>query len=167
MTIRELVPCSFRSKRLPVRHEEYSPFSLLDEGMDRLFEDFFGGFYPAHFQIGDQAFDPKVNISETEKEFIVSAELPGIDEKDLDVSITRDTLTINGEKKEEDEEKGKNYYRTERSYGSFSKNISLPEEVDLDKTDARFKKGVLRVTLPKTAKAIKEKRKIAINAETN
>jgi HSP20 family protein len=101
-------------------------------------------------------------VSETDKEIKVSAELPGMDDKDIDVSLTRDALTIKGEKKEEKEDKGKDYYKMERSYGSFTRSIPLPVEVDTDKVQATFKKGVLEITLPKTAKAIQETKKIPI-----
>jgi HSP20 family protein len=104
-------------------------------------------------------------VSETDKEIKVSAELPGMDEKDIDVSLTRDSLTIKGEKKQETEDKGEDYYRMERSYGSFTRSIPLPIEVDTDKVQATFKKGVLEITLPKTARAIQETRKIPVKAK--
>ena len=111
------------------------------------------------------AFHPNIDVTETDKEIRVSAELPGMDNKDINVSLTKESLTITGEKKEEKEEKKKDYYRMERSYGSFSRTIPMPVEIDTDKAKALFKKGVLTITLPKTAKAIKEKKKISIKAE--
>ena len=86
---------------------------------------------------------------ESEKEITVSAELPGMDSKDIDISYTGGMLTISGEKRQEKEDKGKTYYRTERSYGYFTRSVQLPCEVDLDKVDAKFKNGVLQVSLPK------------------
>jgi HSP20 family protein len=94
----------------------------------------------------------------------VSAELPGMDDEDIEVSLSRDVLTISGEKKQEKEEKGRDYYRAERSYGSFRRSIPLPAEVNADKVDAVFSKGVLTITLPKTAKAEGRKR-IIVKAE--
>jgi HSP20 family protein len=88
-----------------------------------------------------------------------------MDEKDIDVSLTRDTLTIKGEKKEEKEEQGKDYYRMERSYGSFTRSVPLPVEVDTDKVQATFKKGVLDITLPKTARAIQETKKVPVKSK--
>ena len=88
-----------------------------------------------------------------------------MDEKDIDVSLTRETLTIKGEKKEEKEDKGKDYYKMERSYGSFTRSIPLPVEVDTDKVQATFKKGVLEITLPKTAKAIQETKKVPVKSQ--
>ncbi len=148
-------------KSLPIKREERDIFSLFREEMNRLFDNFFRGFEIEPFG----TFRPSVNVVEDEKEIRVSAELPGIDEKDIEVSLSKDSLTIKGEKKEEKEDKGKNYYRMERSYGSFSRTIPLPVEIDADKVKAQFKKGVLTVTLPKTAKAIKETKKIPVKAE--
>jgi HSP20 family protein len=88
-----------------------------------------------------------------------------MDEKDICVSIQKDALTIKGEKKAEREEKGRDYYRMERSYGSFSRTIPLPAEVDMDKVEAQFKKGVLKVTLRKSADAVKETKKISVKVE--
>ncbi|GIK40693.1 MAG: hypothetical protein BroJett011_45260 [Chloroflexota bacterium] len=94
-------------------------------------------------------FSPRVDVTENEKEVRITAELPGLEEKDIDVSLSNDVLTISGEKKAEREDKGDNYYRMERSYGSFHRSIPLPTEVDTDHCDATFKNGVLQITLPK------------------
>lgn len=152
-------------KGLPVKREEYEPFTFFREEMNRLFDNFFRGFEIEPFERRLTTFSPSIDISETDKEVIISAELPGIEDKDIDVSLTKDSITIKGEKKEEKEEKGKSYYRMERSYGSFSRTIPLPAEIDSDKTTAEFKKGVLTIKMPKTPAAIKEKKKIQIKAE--
>lgn len=152
-------------KSLPIKREERDLFSLFREEMNRLFDNFFRGFEIEPFETGFGTFRPSVNVVEDEKEIKVSAELPGVDEKDIEVSLSKDSLTIKGEKKEEKEDKGKNYYRMERSYGSFSRTIPLPVEIDADKVKAQFKKGVLTVTLPKTAKTIEETKKIPVKAE--
>jgi HSP20 family protein len=150
-------------KSVPARREEYRPFGLLRQEMNRLFDNFFGGFEIEPFTGGHlAAFSPSVDIKESDKEIRVSAELPGMDDKDIDVLLSKDSVTITGEKKEEKEDKGKDYYRIERSYGSFSRTIPLPAEVDTDKAKAEFKKGLLTVTLPKTAQAIKQTKKIAV-----
>jgi len=104
-------------------------------------------------------------MKESDKQISITAELPGMDDKDIDISLTKDSLSIKGQKKEEKEDKGKDYYRMERSYGSFSRTIALPSEIDIDKVKAEFKKGLLTVTLPKTAKAIKETKKIPVKTE--
>jgi HSP20 family protein len=163
MTMRNLVP--FGKKTVPVKREEENPFSLLRREMDSLFDNFFSGFGIEPFASRLGAFSPRVDVTENDKEIRISAELPGIDEKDIDVSLQSDTITIKGEKKEEKESKGKDFYRSERSYGSFSRTIPLPVEVDTDKVEARFKKGVLHVTLPKTARAVEEKKKIEVKVE--
>lgn len=152
-------------KSLPIKREERDIFSLFRDEMNRLFDNFFRGFEIEPFEAGFGTFRPNVNVVEDEKEIKVSAELPGVDEKDIEVSLSKDSLTIKGEKKEEKEDKGKNYYRMERSYGSFCRTIPLPVEIDADKVKAQFKKGVLTVTLPKTAKTIEETKKIPVKAE--
>lgn len=163
MDIKSLIP--FGRKNVPVRREEYDPFSLLRQEMNRIFDDFSRGFWLEPFRSKFDTFSPRVDVSETDREVKITAELPGMDDKDIDVSISKDMLTIKGEKKEEKEDKGKDYYRSERSYGSFSRTIPLPSEIDTDKVKAEFKKGVLTVTVPKTAEAIKETKKIPIKAE--
>lgn len=112
-----------------------------------------------------EAFHPKIDVSETDKEVVVTAEIPGANEKDVEVTLTKDSLTIHGEKKVEKEEKKKNYYRMERSYGSFRRMIALPCEVDESKVEAVFQHGVLKVTLPKTAEVQKSTRKIEVKTQ--
>jgi|WetSurSiteA1Bulk_404760.scaffolds.fasta_scaffold00295_6 HSP20 family protein len=163
MAKKTIVPVQKES--LPARREDLNPFALLRQEMNSLFDNFFSGFAPESFETRLGAFSPRVDIAETDKEIKVTAELPGMDDKDIDVALTRDMLTIRGEKKEEKEEKGKNYYRMERSYGSFSRSVPLPSEIDTNKVKADFKKGILTVTLPKTPQAIKETKKIQVKAE--
>lgn len=163
---KDLVPKTTPGTQLDVRREWEYPFGAFQREMNKLFDDFFGGFdlspwAPVERRLA-AAFTPHVDVSETDKEIKVSAELPGMDEKDIDVSITRDALTIRGEKKEEKEDKGKDFYKMERSYGSFTRSIPLPVEVDTDKVQATFKKGVLEIILPKSAKAIQETKKIPV-----
>ena len=101
---------------------------------------------------------PAVDVSEKDKEFEIMAELPGLDEKDVEVKLANGNLTIKGEKKEEKEEREKDYYLSERRYGSFVRSFPLPEGVNADKIEASFAKGVLTVKLPKTAEAQAEKK---------
>jgi HSP20 family protein len=152
-------------KSVAVKREEAKPLALLRHEMNTLFDNFFSGFEMEPFTGRFSAFTPSVDIKESDKDVTVTAELPGIDDKDIEVSLSRDSLTVRGEKKEEKEDKGKDYYRMERSYGSFTRTIPLPAAVDTDKAKAEFKKGVLKVTLPKTAKAIKGTKKIAVKTE--
>lgn len=163
MNIKDLMP--FKKKDVSVKREEDNPIASLRRDIDSLFDNFFMGF--AMEPLGDNlsVFSPSIDITETDKEIKVTAELPGMDEKDIDVFLNKDTLTIKGEKKEEKEDKGKNYYRVERSFGSFRRTIHLPVEIETDKIEAKFKKGVLTVNLPKSAKAMAEKKKIAIKTD--
>jgi HSP20 family protein len=163
MPKKNLVPSE--KKSVPVKREAYNPFALLRQEVNSLFDNFFRGFEIEPFMGRLGAFSPSVDVKESDNEIKVSAELPGMHDKDIDVSLTKDSLTIKGEKKEEKEDKGKDYYRMERSYGSFSRTIPLPAEIDTDKVKAEFKKGVLTVTLPKTPRAIKETKKISVKAE--
>lgn len=107
---------------------------------------------------------PAVDIAEKDKEYEITAELPGLDESNLEVKVSNGTLTIKGEKKEEKEEKKKDYFLSERRYGSFQRCFQVPEGVDAGNIEANFKKGVLTVTLPKTPEALKTEKKIAIKA---
>jgi HSP20 family protein len=123
--------------------------------------DFFGRFFedfdlPTLFS-EEREFMPAFDVSETEKELIVKAEVPGMDKKDIDISLSEGMLTIKGEKKQEREDKHEEYHTVERCYGAFSRTMPIPVEVDTDKVDATYKDGVLKITLPKseTAKAKK------------
>jgi len=107
---------------------------------------------------------PAVDVSEDDKSYKITAELPGLDEKNIDVTVSGDTLVLKGEKREEKEEKEKNRYMSERSYGAFQRAFSLPEGVDRDKIAANFAKGILTVTLPKTTEAQKQQKKIEVKS---
>jgi HSP20 family protein len=130
---------------------EWRPFrevSRLRREMDRLWEDYFGlgrrALRPMELE-----FAPAVDVKETADQIVVKAEVPGIDAKEINISITGDVLTIKGEKKSEREEKEENYHLVERSYGSFSRSLSLPAVVDHDRIEANYDKGVLTITCPK------------------
>jgi HSP20 family protein len=107
---------------------------------------------------------PAVDIAEGEKAYEITAELPGMDEKNIEVKIANGTLTIKGEKQEEKEEKKKDFYLHERHFGSFERGFTMPDGVDPDKIEASFKKGVLTVTLPKKPEAQKPAKKIEVKA---
>lgn len=92
---------------------------------------------------------PAFDISETEKEYVITGEIPGVYPKDLDLTLTDGCLTIKGEKKQEDEEKNENYHRVERHYGSFQRSFRIPDKVKTDELDATYKDGILKITLPK------------------
>ena len=93
---------------------------------------------------------PNVDVTDTDKEVRVTCELPGIEEKDIDIALSKDAVTIKGIKKQEKEDKGKDYYRMERSYGSLLRKVPLPAEIDDEQVHAEFKKGVLKIVLPKS-----------------
>jgi HSP20 family protein len=132
--------------------------------MDRLFDRFFEG-WPLGAFVDKGPWAPSVDVSETSKEVIVKAEIPGIDPKDLDVSVHGNVLTLRGERKKEHEEKDENFHRKERVYGAFSRSVQLPTEVDVAKVKAGYKDGVLKVNLPKSKAAAAKK--IEIKAETS
>jgi HSP20 family protein len=121
--------------------------------LNRLFEDFFGGEGVLEPFRGIGGWSPALDVSETDAEVRVSAELPGMTKDDVQISLVGDRLTIQGEKKSEKETKGEHFYRMERSSGSFQRSLRLPAAVDADKVDAVYKDGILTITLPKTEKA--------------
>jgi len=131
-----------------------------------MFDDFFRGLDlpPFDSRRNTETFIPSIDIREDEKAVVVKAELPGMDEKDIEVNLADNGLTIRGEKKDEKEEKGKGYWHREASYGAFSRFIPLPEGLDMEKVDARFKNGVLTVTLARQEGATAKGKKISIKA---
>lgn len=161
-----LIPWRRERSQVPARQEEEESVYSLWRDMNRLFEDFFEDFDVAPLsRTGFGAFSPSINVTESDNDIQVTAELPGVDEEDIDVTITRDMLTIQGEKKEETEDKGKNYYRAERSYGSFRRTVSLPGEVvDTGKAEATYKNGLLTITLPKREEARATSKQIEVKA---
>ncbi len=108
------------------------------------------------------AFSPQIDISETDKEIRITADLPGMDEKDIHLTIEGGQLVLSGKKEQETETKEAHFHRIERSYGSFQRSIPLPGEIEFVKVDASFNKGVLKVTIPKSAKKINQVKKIPI-----
>ena len=126
-----------------------------------MFDDFWGEPWLA--PQGETNFWPQMDVTETDNEIKISAEIPGVESKDIDVSVENGTLTIKGEKKHKHEEKEKGRYRMERSYGAFERAITLPAEVDESKAKAEFKKGVLRLTLPKKPGAQSRRKKIPLS----
>lgn len=163
---RSLLPTVWKSTAVPESRDAGQPFYSLQKEMNRLFDDFFRGIDVSSFEEESfRKFSPSVDIRENEKEVSIQVELPGLDEKDVEVLLTDNTLTIKGEKKEEKEDKGKNYYHVERTFGSFQRVIPLPTDLDSQKTEAKFKKGVLRITLPKLEGAKAKGKKIQIASD--
>ncbi|HVI13689.1 MAG TPA: Hsp20/alpha crystallin family protein [Pseudolabrys sp.] len=152
------------------------PFESFRREVDRLFDDFSSGIWRSPF--GRSFFDiepfrrteaafgsvPAVDVTQTDKGYEITAELPGMEDKDVEVKLANGVLTIRGEKRDEKEEKQKDYYLRERSFGSFERSFQVPENIDTDKISAGFKKGVLTIMLPKSAEAQRAEKKIEVKA---
>ncbi len=169
MSVRDLIPWSRNGgNQVPsvFRESERDPFLSLHREVNRLFDDVFRGFDGGLPSVGRaSAFGgswPNVEISDSDKEIKVTAEVPGLEEKDIEVLLDDGVLTLKGEKRSETEDKDRQF--SERYYGRFERRIALGYEIDEDKVDARFKNGVLSVTLPKTAKAQSQAKRIAIKS---
>jgi len=160
----------------PTAMQAWRPFEGLRREVDRLFEDF--TMSPLMMPFRRPAFDlepfwqpgswiaaPAMDLVEHEKAFMLTAELPGLDEKDVEVKVANGVLTIKGEKAEDKEEKNKDFHMRERRFGAFERALRIPDMVDTDKIEATYKKGVLTVKLPKTAEAQKPVKKIAVKGE--
>jgi HSP20 family protein len=168
MAKRNLVPSIWNKGNLPARRGEERPFFTLQHEMNRIFDDFFRGWDVTPFgtaKSGFGFFQPSIDVKESDTEIIVQAELPGLEEKDIEVLLSNDALTVKGEKKEEKEEKGKTYYHMERTYGAFHRVIPLPGGINQKKVEAQFKNGVLSITLQKTEQAKARGKKISITSE--
>lgn len=138
------------------------PFSGLRRVMDRWFDDFTTDFSEV-MPTSMRAFTPQLDLKETDDKLILSAELPGLTDKDVNVEIDNDILTISGEKRSEHKEEEKGRYVSERTFGSFERSIRLAPDIDREKIDAVVKNGVLTVTLPKSAKAKNAVKKISVH----
>ena len=143
-----------------------NPFKHIEKArseMDKLMDTFLFGKPKTAGFAEEQEWQPPVDVAETESELIVNVEIPGVDPGDIDVSLSEDTLFIEGEKRPETEEKEEDYHLAERNYGSFMRSIRLPVEVQSDKISASYKNGVLKVVLPKPKRP--QKKEIKIKAE--
>ncbi|MDR7040538.1 HSP20 family protein [Methylobacterium sp. BE186] len=168
MSVRDLIPWG-RSTHAPLpsrmRDEPVSPFLTLHREMNRLFDDVFSGLGGGLPGLATRGLGwPSVEMVETEQGLRVSAELPGLEEKDVELTIDDGVLTLRGEKRAETTDKERGY--TERSYGRFERVLALPFAVEEDSVEASFRNGVLSVTLPRSAKAPERGRRIAINGGT-
>jgi len=168
MSATDLLRRPNRVNRLALRREGESPMLAIQNEMNRMFDQFFAEDFPFSTRMITRPgmdFFPKMDISETESEYKVTAELPGMDENDIQIRLEKDSLILSGEKKTESEEKEKTFHRIERSYGSFERVIPFDTRLDEDKISAVFKNGVLTVTLPKAGEAIRKTRQIEIKKE--
>jgi len=182
MDIKKMVPWNWFKKEqeqevksFPVRRSDtksrYShPLARIHDEINRLFDDFFKEFSMPGFDFyGDMTpvatgewLKPTLDIAETDKEYTISVELPGVSEKDINLELIDDTLKISGEKKQEKEEKEKNYYSMERSYGAFQRVLSLPEDADRDNIQAAYKNGIMTIKIPRKADSESNAKRIEI-----
>jgi len=163
------------TKTPPAPQRALDPWASFRTEMERLFDRFSGGFgFPNVQRLFDVApvgrdnlfsfATPVVDVTEDDGAYKIAAELPGLSEKDIDISLSGDTLVLKGEKRQEHEEKETNRYLCERSYGAFQRSFMLPDGVDRNKIDAAFAKGVLTITLPKAPGAQQPQTKIEVKA---
>ncbi|MBM9538402.1 Hsp20/alpha crystallin family protein [Desulfobulbus alkaliphilus] len=188
MELKKLAPWNWFKKEeemshaVPVKHgdrekahlpeHQYQPMVRLHRDIDQLFNHFFRGFAssgadstsPFSSLTQSVLFKPQVDLSAPAQEYVLTVEIAGVSEKDISVDVSGGTMTIQGEKKQEKEEKEKDYYRIERQYGAFQRVLSLPEDVDQENIKADFKNGVLTVTMPRKALPAGEVKQIEINA---
>jgi HSP20 family protein len=147
----------------------FAELGRMERDMERMFEDFFGRrirpFWPGRWlpTEGMEISAPAVDVYEEKDDIVVKAELPGMEKDNIEVNISDHFLTIKGEKKKEEETKEKDYYRSERSYGSFLRTVELPKDIHADKVKASFNNGVLEVRMPKTEEAKKKEIKVKVD----
>jgi HSP20 family protein len=163
MNVRDLVPWGRgdRERHPATRSDSISPVLSLHREMNRLFDDVFRGFDDSRFFSGRSGW-PSVDVEETEKDYRVTAELPGLEERDVEVLLHDGILTVRGEKKFESENRNRTY--SERFYGRFERHITLDRDIDDSAVNATFKNGVLTVIVPKSAAAVDSAKRIPINA---
>ena len=152
-------------KTSAVRKQSYDPLRSFRDEFDRLFDDFLPTLTQGSASPASSMMDVRIDLSETDKHISIRAELPGVEEKDIDLQLARDVLTLRGEKRFENEEKNHNYHVVESSYGSFARSIRLPFEAASDAVSAKFKNGVLSITVAKPEKPKQESLKIEVKAE--
>lgn len=165
-------------KILPVKRHELSrrhrlphnPLLNLHDEIDRLFDQTFRGIeFPSPFfkkhpfhSLSEGLLKPDVDISGTEKEYTITAELPGMTDEDISIEVKGDSLILKGEKRQEEKSEEEGYYRVERNYGSFQRVLTVPKDADVDNIKAQYRSGVITITLPRKSEAIAETKKISI-----
>jgi HSP20 family protein len=180
MDIKKLAPWNWFKKEqegntLPIRRQDTQtqyadPFTQIRQEIDKVFDSAFKGLGFPSIGLGRELspmaqtdwLKPTLDIGASDKEYTISVELPGVDENEIQVELGNDTLKIKGEKKQEKEEKERNYYRMERSYGSFQRTLSLPEDADQDDIKAVYKNGVMSITIPRKAASKTEAKQIEV-----
>ena len=163
--LKALVPWRDKSQTPARREDLHDPLLSFRREVDRMFDDFFSGFgrRTVESPFGTWATPtPSLDLTETEKEIVVTAEMPGLDDKDFEVNVSGDVLTLKGEKKAEHEHRNGDAYYMERRFGSCSRSVRLPFEVPDEKVDARYEKGVLTLRVPKPAEMQRQVRRIEV-----
>jgi HSP20 family protein len=167
MTVKNLLPVSNRRKAETARSDQSEgPWSSLQRDINRLFEGFFTRLPLAPFP--DEEFgriSPRMDMRETEGEYIVELEMPGMSEKDVNISFSEGLLTLSGEKKQDSESRNGSYYCSERAFGRFERSIPIAAEIDPEKTEAKFRNGLLRIRLPKKSRRQSDAKAIPIKIE--
>src|SRR4249920_3152861 len=154
----------FRVMTVITRWDPFREFSTLQDRMNRLFRDSYGP-EGREENLNNTSFAPPVDVYEDEHSVNLKIEVPGVDEKDIDVQIENNVLTVHGERKFEKEEKQENFRRVERQYGSFTRTFTLPTTVDAEKVAASYDKGILKIALPKKAEAKPKQIKVSVGSE--
>lgn len=149
-----------------IRWQPVRELSSLRERMDRLFDEARGGGWFGEEGLASGVWIPPVDVFETNDSVVLKADLPEVNQDEVDISVQNNTLTIRGERKAEKEVKEKNFYRMERSYGSFSRSFSLPPTVDADRIEASFSNGVLTMTLPKREQSKPKQIKVKVTSNS-
>ncbi len=161
MVMKSLIPWKREEERNDLVQYSDDPLWQMRNRMNQLFRSFYDEPFSMDLFQEDDIFSPRIDLSETEKEYTVVVDLPGLDENDIDLSYSRNILSICGAKQQEKEEKGRQYHRIERYSGQFQRDIPLQEEIDEENIEALFKNGVLTIHLPKMEDST-QKKKISI-----
>jgi HSP20 family protein len=169
MPISDLLPWNRERSKYELQRKDDQDLTNLRNEMNSMFDEFFSNPFSMsplwrRMEMQDK-FIPGIDVSETDKEILISADLPGMDEKDIHLSIEGDVLTLSGNKIKDTTTKNAQLHNIERSYGSFSRSISLPVKVEIDKIDASFNKGVLKIIIPKAASIESQVKKIPIKTK--
>jgi HSP20 family protein len=162
MIRRNIIPRRHGEKRDELTAYKDHPFWQMRERMNRYLDNVWD--YPFGMDVydGDDILSPRIDLSETDEVYTIVADLPGLNEKEIDLSISQNLLTISGKKEEEKEEKGREYHRIERYSGQFRREIPLQDTIDENKIEATFKNGVLTINIPKRPDPSQKKKKISI-----
>jgi HSP20 family protein len=167
MDFKSLIPWREKSQTPANQEDFFDPMVTFRREVDRMFDDFLNGFGRSTLRSmanGWQGVTPVIDVAETEKDMVITAELPGVSEREVEVTLAGDILTIKGEKKAEQEQKNGDATYVERRFGSFSRSLRLPFEVKDEKVDAKYDKGVLTIRVPKPAEIQNAVRRIEVKA---